>query len=212
MKYLLLLLFLFFFTLANGQTWQKVVSEDLVILFPDVPTDTTVISKGVKINVKSYEDTVAIYTLITIKDNSLSGEQKEIKEYLTGVIKGQIKSLGGQLIKNEEDTLQGYLILKSTAKSRMEDVEVINKVWNFVVGQNVYMVKFTYVNGNEANAKSSEELFFKSITLKKKVGTSDNVSEAYRIGYIIGEIIGLLVLLGLFASGIYFLFFRKKRK
>ena len=211
MKYLITLLLIT--NLCFGQEWSKAKLNDFSsINFPS-PPDTSESNGGLYFTAS---DSTGVY-MVMVKDlGNPKITESELSQLYQGVISGALKSVNGELIKQNEFQLNGIkgIEMLFTANSNpqlpnLRDKRII------VVNNNIISYEFWTYKETEQIASINKERFFNSISVSIKKDTEPSKNEAksaYEIGFKFGKIISNLLLIGLVIGGVFLIRNMNKKK
>ncbi len=201
MKYLIA--FLLITNFSSSQEWSKTELTDFAsIEFPFTPEKTN--SNGV--TYYSTSDDIGVY-MVMIKDlGNPRITQSGLPEFYEGVISGALKSVSGELLEKNEFQLNGIkgieILYTANANPQLPD---FRQKRILVADNHAISYEFWTFKENEQLASINKGRFFNSIFISTEKGIEPKEKEtnsAYESGFMFGQIVFYLLLIGLIIGGI----------
>jgi len=189
---------------VQGVTAQIAIDEYVQIKFPDevVKLDTTI--DGIRVMNWRSETVTEAFLLqkigmeyVNTKSHEIPSNSKELSVIYNGLIAGQIKSFENdvfEFIDSVRFQINNLIAYNLTFAERTS--KVVNAETQLVyVNENLYVL--TYVNGTDFSITRKND-FFRSFIFNEGVRlTQISVRDkSYKFGYILGQIIGFVVVVG----------------
>jgi|TARA_B110000902_G_C14038928_1_gene487045 hypothetical protein len=213
MKYLIALLLIT--NLTYSQEWSETKLNNFSsIEFPNKP------EKSLQ-NADVYytaSDDYGVYLVMIRNLGNRKISESEFPQFYEGFMKGALKSVKGELIKQNEFTTNGIIgnEMVYLANSNPQLPNLRHKRI-FIANNNLISCEFWTNEDIEELALSNKEKFFNSISVSIKKGIETGKKEMnseYESGFIVGKIISYLLVIGLIVGGILLIrkLTRKKNK
>jgi len=204
MKYLIVLLLIT--NLSFAQDWTKTELNDFSsIEFPVAP-EKTVQNGDIYY---STSDNYGVYLVMIRNMGNQKVSESELPQFYEGFLNGALKSINGELIKQNEFNTNGiignemvYLANSNPQLPNLRHKRVILK------NNNLISYEFWTFEESEQLASKNKEKFFNSISLTNvKVAEPENpenekTNSAYESGFLIGKVVFYLFVIGLIIGGI----------
>jgi hypothetical protein len=192
---------------SQDSLWQKTkIDENLTVSLPSTvkQIDTSYIQKGKKVKFKIFVAKAEFSGIgITISnENNVNIDNKEsLRKALTEITKEEIKSMQVKGLKCvASDTLMQKMPCKKLkCDGEMNGIIMSIISYSFLVNDKVYIVQGAFVPELASGGLSEMNRLLKSVhftatSVKELEFESKAFSDGYKIGYFIGSLIGLAVL------------------
>lgn len=201
MKYLIALLLIT--NLSYSQEWSKTKLNDFSSIDFPSPPNKSESNGGLYFTA---QDSTGVY-MVMVKDlGSPKITESELPKFYQGVISGALKSVNGELIKQNEFQSNGikgmemlYMANSNPQLPNLRDKRII------VANNSIISYEFWTNKEIEQLASINKERFFNSISVSTaKVDEPENkeTNSAYESGFMIGKVVFYLFLIGLIIGGI----------
>ncbi|MCR9016072.1 hypothetical protein [Aquiflexum gelatinilyticum] len=202
-----------------GQQWIEFqVDPSLTITIPEnYELTDTLGQKGV---IAQIDNGLILLTVMQNKGKTKLNIQNEndLIEAYKGIQRGVTRSQNGQLIKEEILDKEALKILRFSISAIMENERQIRHFLIVFLNDNIYMLNFWELESMSNEMSEIREKLFSSIKFPSTATMEDQKSQvvqgstSYNISYLIGQIIGYLLILGLIVLFIMYFVKRLKRK
>lgn len=209
---LYILVIIFPLTLFSQDTsWKKLtVDENLQVWMPAELTklDTSVFKNGEKMRFLVYKAEFSNYTLgltVTPNDTKIGADNPDaFKKAMEGFVKGACNSARERgLTCNSSDTIIDALDAKKfILSSGTTDTDIMQVNYCFLVNDKIYMLTTSVINLDknnpavrEASTKFLNSIHFNKDDIKEKRFDSSVESRSYKIGQLVGMVLGGIIAL-----------------
>mgnify|MGYP003648271952 CR=1 FL=1 len=213
MKYLIALLLIT--NLTYSQEWSETKLNDFSsIKFPNKPEKTI---QNTDIYYSASDD-YGVYLVMIRNLGNRKISESELPEFYEGFMNGALKSVSGELIKQNDFKTNGingnemiYLANSNPQLPNLRHKRI------FIANNNLISCEFWTNKDIEQLASINKEKFFNSISVSIKKGIETKKKETnseYESGFLFGKIISFLLIIGLIIGGILLIrkLTRKKNK
>ena len=140
----------------------------------------------------------------------------QLDNYYNGLIKGTIKSSKGELLSSEFIKIIDFNLIKFSFKIKIGDELQIHDCLGLFLNGYTYLIQLWHLELISPELQNIRDNVFSSLKISSTATQKDQYiassiqSSSFKTGYIIGKILGPILLIGIFAYLIYF--FSKRRK